>query len=60
MAMHKRGQRTIDGRVYVLGGRVTALNAKSIAESEANAKRARGKLVRLVKLSNIDYPIYEI
>ena len=42
------------------GGRVTALNAKSIAESEANAKRARGKLVRLVKLSNIDYLIYEI
>lgn len=56
----QRGQRTIDGKVYQQGGRVTGLNAKAVAESEAAAKRARGKLVRLVKLSNVDYLIYEL
>lgn len=56
----KRGQRTIEGRVYSLGGRSTGLNAKSVAQSEAATKRARGKLVRLVKLSNVDYLIFEI
>lgn len=56
----QRGQRTIDGKVYSLGGRATGLNAKTIAQSEAAAKRKRGKLVRLVKLSNVDYLIYEI
>lgn len=58
--MKQRGQRTINGKVYTLGGRVTCLNAKAIAESEADCKRARGKLVRLIKLSNVDYMIYEI
>lgn len=56
----KRGQRTINGRVYNLGGRTTGLNARSVALSEAEAKRARGKLVRVIKLSNVDYMIYEI
>lgn len=56
----KRGQRTIDGKVYQQGGRVTGLNAKAVAESEAAEKRARGKLVRLVKLSSVDYLIYEL
>lgn len=55
-----RGQRTIDGRVYSLGGRATGLNAKAVAQSEAAAKRASGKLVRIVKLSSTDYLIYEI
>jgi len=58
--MKQRGQRTIDGKVYNQGGRVTGLNAKTIAQSEAAAKRARGHLVRLVKLSNVDYLVYEI
>lgn len=31
----RRGQRTIDGRVYVLGGRTTGLNAKAVAVAEA-------------------------
>ncbi len=56
----RRGQRTINGKVYTLGGRVLGLNAKSVAQSEAQAKRGRGKLVRLVKLSNVEYLIYEI
>lgn len=56
----KRGQRTIDGKVYHLGCRVTGLNAKSVAQSEASTKRARGKLVRLVKLSNVEYLVYEL
>jgi hypothetical protein len=56
----KRGQRTINGKVCNLGGRVTSLNAKAIAKSEADTKRARGKLVRLVKLSDVDYLIYEL
>lgn len=56
----KRGQRTINGKVYILGGRVISLNAKAIAKSEADTKRARGKLVRLVKHSNVDYSIYEL
>lgn len=56
----QRGQRTIDGKVYSLGGRATGLNAKAVAQSEAAAKRKRGKFVRLVKLSNVDYLIYEI
>lgn len=56
----RRGQRTIGSRVYVLGGRCTGLNAKALAEAEAAAKRARGKLVRIIKLSNVDYMIYEI
>jgi hypothetical protein len=58
--MKKRGQRTIDGKVYQQGGRATGLNAKAVAVSEAETKRARGKLVRLVKLSNVDYLIYEL
>ena len=58
--MKQRGQRTIAGKVYTLGGRATGLNAKVVAESEAATKRARGKLIRLVKLSNVDYLIYEI
>jgi len=58
--MKQRGQRTIDGKVYNQAGRVTGLNAKAIAASEADSKRARGKLVRLIKLSNVDYLIYEI
>lgn len=58
--MKQRGQRTIDGKVYSQGGRVTGLNAKAVAQSEAEAKRGRGKLVRLVKLSNVDYLIYEL
>lgn len=56
----KRGQRTIDGKVYQLGCRVACLNAKLVAQSEAATKRARGKLVRLIKLSNIEYLVYEI
>lgn len=56
----KRGQRTINGRVYLLGGRTTGLNAKAVALSEASAKRQRGKLVRLIKISEFDYLIYEL
>ena len=56
----KRGQRTIDERVYSLGGRVTGVNAKSVAQSEATAKRVNDMLVRIVKLSETDYLIYEI
>lgn len=56
----QRGQRTINGRVYVLGGRATGVNAKAVAKSEAESKRQRGKLVRLVKLSEFDYLIYEV
>lgn len=56
----KRGQRVIGGRVYKLGGRVTGFGAKAIAALEAEAKRARGKLVRIVKMSDVDYLIYEI
>lgn len=56
----KRGQRTINGSVYILGGRTTGLNAKAVAQSEAAEKRKRGKLVRIIKLSNVDYLIYEI
>ncbi|WP_155293137.1 hypothetical protein [Comamonas testosteroni] len=55
-----RGQRVIGGRVYSLGGRVTGLNAKELAQQEASAKRAAGKLVRIIKLSELDYLIYEI
>jgi hypothetical protein len=32
-----KGQRTIDGQVYVLGGRAAGLNAKVVAQSEACA-----------------------
>ena len=56
----KRGQRTIDVRVYSLGGRVTGVNAKSVAKAEATAKRVNDMLVRIVKLSETDYLIYEI
>ncbi len=56
----KRGQRTIAGKVYTLGGRATGLNAKEVAQAEAKTKRQRGKLVRLVKLSTVDYLIYEL
>lgn len=56
----RRGQRTIDGKVSSQGGRVIGLNAKALAESEAAAKRSRGKLVRIIKLSNVEYLIYEI
>ncbi len=56
----KRGQRTINGRVYVLGGRTVGLNAKAVALSEAAAKRKRGKLVRIIKISELDYLIYEL
>lgn len=55
-----RGQRVIGGRVYSLGGRVTGLNAKKLAQQEASAKRAAGKLMRIIKLSELDYLIYEI
>lgn len=55
----QRGQRTIGGRIYTLGGRATGLNAKAVAESEARSKRANGRLVRIIKLSNTDYMIYE-
>lgn len=57
--MAQRGTRYINGKFFLLGGRVTGLNAKTTAESEANAKRARGKIVRLIKVSNHDYLIYE-
>ena len=53
--MKQRGQRTIDGKVYNLGGRVTGLNAKATAQSEAKTKRARGHLVRLVTLATTNY-----
>lgn len=56
----KRGQRVIDGRVYSLGGRTTGLNAKELAQLEASAKRAAGKLVRIIKVNELDYLIYEI
>lgn len=56
----QRGQRTINGSVYVLGGRATGLNAKTVAQSEADAKRKRGKQVRIIKLSDVDYLIYEL
>lgn len=56
----KRGQRVIDGRVYSLGGRATGLNAKELAQLEASAKRAAGKLVRIIKVNELDYLIYEI
>ena len=58
--MKQRGRRTIDGKIYNLGGRATGLNAKDVAQREALAKRERGHLVRLVKVSNVDYLIYEI
>lgn len=58
--MKKRGQRTFNGKVYSQGGRATGLNAEAIAKSEAEIKRGRGKLVRLVKLSRVDYLIYEL
>lgn len=54
-----KGQRVIEGRVYSLGGRAVGLNAKRIAQSEAAAKRATGKLVRIIKLSELDFLIYE-
>lgn len=60
VSLRKRGQRTIDGRVYTLGGRTTGLNAKSVALSEADTKRRNGKLVRVFKRSEFDYLIYEI
>lgn len=60
MIIKTRGQRTINGRVYNLGGRTTGVNAREVALSEASAKRARGRLVRVIKLSNVDYLIYEI
>lgn len=56
----KRGQRVIGGKVYNLGSRVTGWGAKAIAALEAEAKRARGKLVRVIKLSEFDFLIYEI
>lgn len=56
----QRGQRTINGKVYNQGGRVTGINAKQLAISEAETKRARGKSVRIIKVSNTDYLIYEI
>lgn len=46
--------------MYVLGGRTVGLNAKAVALSEAAAKRKRGKLVRIIKLSELDYLIYEL
>lgn len=56
----KQGQRTIAGRVYNLGGRCAGVNAKRVAQSEANSKRRAGKLVRIVKVSEFDYLVYEI
>ncbi len=56
----KRGQRTISGKVYSLGGRATGLNAEAVARSEADAKRKRGKIVRIIKLLSFDYLIYEV
>lgn len=58
--MKRRGQRTIEGRVYLLGGRACGANARNIALSEAAAKRAAGKLVRIIKRSELEYLIYEI
>jgi hypothetical protein len=56
----KRGQRVINGKVYSLGGRVTGFAAKTIAENDAAAKRKRGHLVRLIKLSDVDYLVYQL
>lgn len=56
----KRGTRTIDGRVYRLGGRFTGLNARQAAEDEANVKRARGLTVRLIRRNEFDYMVYEL
>lgn len=56
----QRGQRVIGGKVYNLGGRAVGFNAKAVAQSEAVVKRARGKLVRLIKLNELDYLIYEL
>lgn len=56
----KRGQRVINGKVYNLAGRACGLDAKAVAKSEADAKRVRGKLVRLIKLNELDYLIYEL
>ncbi len=58
--MMTKGQRTIDGKVYRLGGRITGIDAKGGAAAEASAKRRAGKLVRIVKVSNFDYMIYEL
>lgn len=55
----KRGLRVIDGRVYVLAGRVTGVGARNIALDEARKKRAGGKRVRVIKLLAQDYLIYE-
>lgn len=54
-----KGQRTIDGKIYLLGCRITGVNAKHEAQVEANAKRRRGLTVRIIKVSALNYLIYE-
>jgi hypothetical protein len=56
------GHRMIDGREYVLAGRVTGDTpeaAKKSAEDEAKRIRDRGQKARIVKTCSIDYKIYQ-
>ena len=55
----RKGERYIGKKHFLLGGRATGLNAREVAISEAAAKRKRGKIVRIIKLSNVEYLIYE-
>ena len=54
--MMKPGHRMIDGREYMLNGR---FGSKEAAQDVAKSLRARGYLVRIVKLCAYDFKLYQ-
>jgi hypothetical protein len=53
-----RGQRWIDGKLYLLAGRFVGFDAREQAAEEAKIVRARGKLARIVKINSVAYFLF--
>lgn len=56
--MARKGERWIDGRLYLLAWRHTGLDAQEQAAAHAKRLRLEGKLVRVVKASRLNVAVY--
>ena len=50
--------RYINGKLFLLAGRYSGLEAKELAQKEAQSFRKQNRLARVVELSFLDYGIY--
>ena len=60
MARGRNGARYYDGRLLLLSGRFTGLDARSGASSEAASLRKHGYWARIVKVSRFNYAVFSL